>query len=308
VEQIKRLLRNFSRAGRLAPDDFQEAMASLLRLPSDRELFGSLEPLISEASSPNPDGAKIADIQARRADYMSGVRASAEGLALRLRKLQVALLSSGEDGFFFTRCVRLIEQVVDFHSPDGLHLRDRFLAENVAALRSRHAGTRLVLALHNLHVAWAPLAIRGERFVPMGSLLAEELGASYRAIGSAFHHGTYLAAPGPREGQDEIAVAHVPRSHSLEDLLHLFAGAEGMPDLLLDLGPGGSHGEASPWPADPEMRIGEAGSQAEYEQSFTRPSPESQYDGLIFLSEATPIEVLPEYYELTRQKWGAQGA
>jgi erythromycin esterase len=213
VEQIKRLLRNFSRAGRLAPDDFREAMASLLRLPSDRELFGSLEPLISEASSPNPDGAKIADIQARRADYMSGVRASAEGLALRLRKLQVALLSSGEDGFFFTRCIRLIEQVVDFHSPDGLHLRDRFLAENVAALRSRHAGTRLVLALHNLHVARTPLAIRGERFIPMGSLLAEELGASYRAIGSAFHHGTYLAAPGPREGQDEIAVAHVPRSH-----------------------------------------------------------------------------------------------
>jgi erythromycin esterase len=305
VEQLTRQLREFARAGRLASDDCLEAMALLGRLPSDRELFESLEPLIHEASSPSPDGAKIAAIQARRADYMSGVRESAERLALQLRKLQVAHTSGGEDGFFFTRCARLIEQVVDFHSPDGLLLRDRFLAENVAAIRNHRAGARLVLAMHNLHVARAPLAIRGERFVPMGSLMAEDLGASYRAIGTAFHHGTYLSAPGSRGGQEEIAVAHVPRPHSLEYLLHLFADVEGMPDLLLDLGPGGSHGEASPWPTDPEMRIGEAGSQAEYEQSFMRQCPDSQYDGLIFLSETTPIAVLPEYYERTRQKWGA---
>ena len=36
----------------------------------------------------------------------------------------------------------------------------------------------------------------------MGSLMAEKLGASYRAIGTAFHHGTYLSAPGSREGQE----------------------------------------------------------------------------------------------------------
>ena len=69
--ELTRLLRDFARAGRLASEDCLEAMALLDRLPSDRELFGSLEPLISEASSPNPDGAKIADIQARRTDYMS---------------------------------------------------------------------------------------------------------------------------------------------------------------------------------------------------------------------------------------------
>jgi erythromycin esterase-like protein len=162
--------------------------------------------------------------------------------------------------------------------------------------------------LHDLHVARAPLAIRGERFVPMGSLLAEELGTGYRVIGSAFHHGTYRATAGAREGQDEIAVAHIPRSSSFEYVLRLFADAEGVPDLLLDLGPRGSHGETSPWHADLEVRIGEAGSQAEYEQSFTRQSPVSQYDELIFLSETTPIAVLPEYYERTRQKWGVQGS
>ena len=308
--ELTRLLRDFARAGRLALEDCLEAMALLGRLPSDRELFGSLEPLISEASSPNPDGAKIADIQARRTDYMTGVRESVERMALRLRKLQAALPSSAEeeDRFFFERCVRLIEEVADFHFPEGLHLRDRFLAENIVALRKHHAGARLVLALHNLHVARAPLAIRGERFVPMGSLLAEELGTGYRVIGSAFHHGTYLAAAGAREGQDEIAVAHIPRSNSFEYFLRLFADAEGVPDLLLDLGPRGSHGEASPWHADLELRIGEAGGQAEYEQSFTRQSPISQYDGLIFLSETTPIAVLPEYYERTRQKWGVQGS
>jgi erythromycin esterase len=308
--ELTRLLRDFARAGRLASEDCLEAMALLDRLPSDRELFGSLEPLISEASSPNPDGAKIADIQARRTDYMSIVGTSAERLVLQLRKLQAALPSSGEeDGFFFGRCVRVIEQVTEFHFPDGLHLRDRFLAENIAALRKHHRGARLVLALHNLHVARAPLTIRGERFVPMGRLLAEELGTGYRVIGSAFHHGTYLAAPGAREGQDEIAVAHVPRSNSFEYFLRQFADAEGVPDLLLDLGPRGSDdsdGEASPWHADLELRIGEAGSQAEYEQSFTRQSPDSQYDGLIFLGETTPIAVLPEYYERTRQKWEVQ--
>ena len=308
AEQLTRLLRDFARAGRIASGDCLEAMALLDRLPSDRELFGSLEALINEASSPNPDGAKIADIQARRTDYMSGVRTSAERLVLRLRKLDVALPSSGEDEdrFFFERCVRMIEQAVDVHCPDGLHLRDRFLAENVAALRKHHAGARLVLALHNLHVARAPLLIRGERFVPMGSLLAEELGTGYRVIGSAFHHGTYLAAPGAREGQDETTVAHIPRSNSFEYFLHLFADAEGVPDFLLDFGPRGSHGKASPWDAELEMRIGEAGNQAEYEPSFTRQSPDSQYDGLIFLSETTPIAVLPEYYERTLQKWGAQ--
>lgn len=237
----------------------------------DRELFGSLEPLISEASSPNPDGAKIAAIQAYRTDYMSVVRTSAERLVLQLRRLQAALPSSGEDedGFFFRRCVRLIEQGVEFHFPDGLHRRDQFLAENVAALRIHHGGAKLILALHNLHVARVPLAIRGERFVPMGRLLAEELGTGYRVIGSAFHHGTYLATPGVREGQDEIAAAHIPRSNSFEYFLHLFADAEGVPDLLLDLGPRGSHSEDSPWHADLELRIGETGSQAEYEQSFT---------------------------------------
>src|SRR6476646_5928892 len=84
VGQLTRQLREFARAGRLASDDCLEATALLGRLPSDRELFESLEPLIHEASSPSPDGAKIAAIQARRADYMSGVRESAERLALQL--------------------------------------------------------------------------------------------------------------------------------------------------------------------------------------------------------------------------------
>ena len=164
VEQLTRLLQTFARAGLLASDDCLEVMALLGRLPSDRELFRSLEPLISEASSPNPDRAKIADIQARRTDYMSGIRASAERLAVQLRKLQAALPSRRgvRTDSSSARCVRLIEQVVDFHSADGLHLRDRFLAENVSALRNHRPGARLVLALHNLHIARSPLAIRGE--------------------------------------------------------------------------------------------------------------------------------------------------
>src|SRR5258708_17498629 len=105
-----------------------------------------------------------------------------------------------------------------------------------------------------------------------------------------------------------MTVAPIPKSNSFEYFLHLFADAEGVPDLLLDLGPRGWHREATPWHSDLEMRIGEAGSQAEYEQSFTRQSPDSQYDGLIFLNEITPIEVLTDDYKRTRQKWAAQGS
>ena len=56
------------------------------------------------------------------------------------------------------------------------------------------------------------------------------------------------------------------------------------------------------------MRLGEAGSQQEYEQAFTRQDPYAQFDGLIFVSEAAPVALLPEYYERARVKWGNVGS
>jgi erythromycin esterase len=309
VDQIRDLLRRFARAGVMTPGACQEVTTFLDRLPSDRDLFGGLESLVQEASSMNPDVSRIAEIQAHRAGYMAGVRATTGAAIRTLQQLRDTLPpDEGEELFYFDRCLRLIEQSVEFHSPDGLALRDQFLAENVAAIGNRHAGGRVVLALHNLHVARAPLTIRGEQFVPTGHLLAQRLAGGYRVLGSAFHQGTYLAAPGPQPGQSEIAAAHVPRSSTFEHVLRRFAVAEGMPDLLLDLCGQGAQDGPSPWPAEMEMRLGEAGSQQEYEQSFTRQDPCAQFDGLIFVSEAAPVALLPEYYERARVKWGNVGA
>jgi erythromycin esterase-like protein len=306
--ELTRLLRQLERTGELASRDCKEAITVVGGLPADKDLHRSVASLIEEASSKNPDAAKIAQIQARRLEYMSGVPLSVERLARRFRELQRALPPSvpKEDRFFFERCIRLIEQAVDFYSPDGFALRDRFMAENVLALRKHLAEKKLVLAAHNLHVLRVPLSIRGESFVPMGCDLAKELGADYKIIGSAFHHGRYLAAAGERASQDEVAVAHTPRSNALEFFLHAFAEAEGMSDFLLDMRPRGSHGDKGPWPADLEMRIGEAGTQGDYGQAFMRQKPERQYDGLIFITETTPITVLPEYYDRARAKWGSR--
>jgi hypothetical protein len=54
-----------------------------------------------------------------------------------------------------------------------------------------------------------------------------------------------------------------------------------------------------------KMRIGETGSQGDYDEAFLRQSPDIQYDGLIFLAETTPIAVLPEYFIRARKKWGS---
>jgi hypothetical protein len=51
------------------------------------------------------------------------------------------------------------------------------------------------------------------------------------------------------------------------------------------------------------MRLGEAGNQGSYEDSFIRQRPSEQYDGLLFVSESTEISILPEYYAINRAKW-----
>lgn len=304
--ELSRLVEEFGRLGPITSQDSSEAIAVLRALPTDRELYTSVEPLISEANSKNPDQAKIAVIQARRMEYMTGVRASAEPLVRRLRELHHSLPPdvSKEKRFFFERCIRLIEQVAAFHFPDGFPLRDRYMAENVAALREHFAEDKLALFMHNLHVMRAPLSIRGEQFVSMGCHLANELAEDYKVIGSAFFHGKYLATVGACETEGVVAVAHTPTSNAFEYFLHEFADAEGVPNLLLDFSPRGSQ-EKCPWPSDIKMRIGETGSQGDYDEAFLRQRPEIQYDGLIFLAETTPIAVLPEYFIRARKKWGS---
>jgi erythromycin esterase-like protein len=197
----------------------------------------------------------------------------------------------------------LLEQVIDFYSPGGLEKRDLFMAENVTAIRQHFARERLLLSFHNLHVVRVPLTIRGQPFLPMGCLLARQLGSDYRAIGSAFHDGQYLAVAGERPEQDQIVIAHTPGTLAFEHILQRVAEDRQTPGLLLDFSGWAAQGSAFPWQTGLEMRIGEAGTQGDYEASFMLQRPELQYDGMIFLKDTAPITVLRGYYEQANEKW-----
>jgi erythromycin esterase len=305
--ELARLLQGFGRAGHPSPEDVTQAAALLSALPADRDLFRFVELLVSEASSNNPDAARIADMQAQQSAFMTTSRVSVEKCSRRLQEVQRALSTVPDnDCFVFERCRRLLEQVIEFYSPGGLEKRDLFMAENVTALRRQFSRERLLLSFHNLHVVRVPLTIRGQPLLPMGCLLARQMGNDYRAIGTAFHGGKYLAVAGDRPEQDLIVVAHTPGPMAFEHILQRVADERHTPGLLVDLSERVAGRSEFPWQTGLEMRIGEAGAQGDYDASFMRQWPELQFDGLIFLKETTPITVLPGYYQHSKEKWQEQ--
>jgi erythromycin esterase len=302
--ELARLLQGFGGAGQLSPQDVTQATTLLSALPADRDLFRFVELLVSEASSNNPDEARIADIQAQQSSFMTSSRVAVEKLSRRLQEVQRALATVPEkDRFVFERCGRLLEQVVEFYSPGGLEKRDLFLAENVTALRRHFPRERLLLLFHNLHLVRVPLTIRGQSFLPMGCLLARQMGNDYRAISTAFHGGKYLASAEGRPELDQIVVAHTPGPMALEHILQRVADERQTPGLLVDFSERVDGGSEFPWQTGLEMRIGEAGAQGDYDTSFMRQRPELQFDGLIFWKETTPITLLQGYYQYSNEKW-----
>ena len=303
--ELARLLQGFGRTGRLSPEDVTEAVALLTTLPADRDLFRFVELLVSEASANNPDETRIADIQTRQSAFMATLGASVEKCSRRLQDVQRALFStvSDDDQFVFERCLRLLEQVIEFYSPGGLEKRDLFMAENVTALRRHFPQERLLLLSHNLHIVRVPLTIRGQSFVPMGCLLARQIGNDYRAMGTAFHDGKYLAAAGERPEQDQIVVAHTSGPLAFEHILRRVSDDRQTPGLLLDLREGVAQESKFPWKTGLEMRIGEAGEQGDYDATFMHQRPDLQFDGLIFVKESTPVTILHGYYQHANEKW-----
>jgi erythromycin esterase-like protein len=209
-----------------------------------------------------------------------------------------------DDRFVFERCGRLLEQVVAFYSPGAaVARRDAFMAENVLALRRHFRPGRLVLLAHNIHVGRAPWSVRGSRLELMGHSLARELGEDYRAIGSAFHGGRYLALAEYRPEDDLVEEAHTPGPLAVESVLRGVAAERRSFGLLVGLGGSDRWGCEAPWPDGVEMRLGEAGRQGDYEHCFVRLRPELQYDGLLFVGESRPVTVLPGYYRRAAEQW-----
>ena len=254
----------------------------------------------------DPGDSRVADIEAWQSAFTATVPASLETASRRLQGVRQALPSgvSDDDRFVFERCGRLLEQVVAFYSPgDAVAKRDAFMAENVLAIRRHFRPSRLVLLAHNVHVARAPWSVRGQQLELMGHRLARELGEDYRVIGSAFYGGRYLALAEYRPEDDLVEEAHTPGPLAVESVLRQVAAERRSLGLLVDLGGSDRRGCESPWPDGVEMRLGEAGRQGGYGDSFVRLRPELQYDGLLFVGESSPITVLPGYYRRAAEQW-----
>jgi erythromycin esterase-like protein len=177
------------------------------------------------------------------------------------------------------------------------------MAENVLAIRRHFRPSRLVLLTHNVHVARAAWSVRGQQLELMGHSLARELGEDYRAIGSAFYGGRYLALAEYRPEDDLVEEAHTPGPLAVESVLRHLAAEQRSLGLLVGLGGSDRRGCVPPWPDGVEMRLGEAGRQGGYGESFVRLRPELQYDGLLFIGESSPITVLPGYYRRATEQW-----
>jgi erythromycin esterase len=91
--------------------------------------------------------------------------------------------------------VRMLSQLVDTHitpgyditdSTSGLVKRDRYMAENIAALLAASPpGTKMVVASHNEHVRRDPYN--------MGYFLGQRFGKAYYAFALAFGEGDFQA-------------------------------------------------------------------------------------------------------------------
>jgi erythromycin esterase-like protein len=255
----------------------------------------------------DPGDKLVADINAWQSEFTTTVPAALEKASRRLQGVRQALPPevSDDDRFVFERCGRLLEQVVAFYSPgDAVAKRDAFMAENVLALRRHFRPGRLVLLAHNVHVGCAPWAVRGQHLELMGHSLARELGDDYRAIGSAFYGGRYLALADYRPEDDLVEEAHTPGPLAVESVLRHLAAERRSPGLLVGFGGSDGRGSNSPWPDGVEMRLGEAGRKGNYGDSFVRLRPELQYDGLLFVGESSPITVLPGYFRRATEQWG----
>jgi erythromycin esterase len=310
--QLLGLVQAFVGAGALPQADAAEAAGLLSALPTDRDLGVFAELMVRAiemgATDVTDAGAKLVeDINAWQSEFTATVPASLEKATRRLRGVRQALLSgvSDDDRFGFERCGRQLEQAVAFYSPgDPIAKRDAFMAENVLAVRRHFRPRRLVLLAHNLHIARAAWSIRGHRLELMGHSLARELGDDYRAIGSAFHGGRYLAAAEYRPEDDLVEEAHTPGPLAVESALRQVAAERRSPGLLVGFGGSDRRGSEPPWPDGVEMLLGETGRKGGYGDSFVRLRPEEQYDGLLFVGESSPIRILPGYYRRAAEQWG----
>lgn len=179
-------------------------------------------------------------------------------------------------------------QNVDLHGAgnDYSEIRDKYMAENVKWILNREEnihGTQLMIAGHNGHVA----KVVNSSYTNMGYYLSQEMQEEYYVIGTDFYNTTCsIATKEAREdygfcSDDPLAKAVGDME---ENIYYLdFADAKGSEELSTLLNSNmktGSLGESY----SPLMKV----LKYTYQLSI---APSKLYDGMIFVYEATPIEV-----------------
>lgn len=168
-------------------------------------------------------------------------------------------------------------------------LRDKLLAQNInwiAAQESRSGHGRIFVTGHNKHVA------RWESYDSMGKLLADEMGNGYYVIGTDFYK-TCCNVPDQASGKrtDQVFYSHDPLANAAKragfdtcwlDFSKIPADTP-LGELSRDYVYQGNLGEGYVW----YMRL------LPPSYRLFQP-PATLYDSMIFVSEATPIQIMEE--------------
>lgn len=168
-------------------------------------------------------------------------------------------------------------------------LRDKLLAQNInwiAAQESQSGHDRIFVTGHNTHVA------RWESSDSMGKLLADEMGKGYYVIGTDFYK-TRCNVPDQSSGKrtNQVFYSHDPLANAAKKAgfhicwLNFSKIPAGTPlgKLSRDYVYQGNLGEGYVW----HMRL------LPPSYRLFQP-PATLYDSMIFVSEATPIQILEE--------------
>lgn len=167
----------------------------------------------------------------------------------------------------------------------GGTLRDQFMAENIRWIADQErTNDRLFVTGHNSHVA------RWGSYDSMGRLLADEIGEGYYAIGTDFYK-TNCNLPAGSSGKrtNQVFYSHDPLAKA--------AKIAGFDTCWLDFSKIPENSELGVL-ASEYVYMGKLGESYSWFMRLLPPSyrmfqpPAELYDGMIFVTEATPTEII----------------
>jgi erythromycin esterase len=200
---------------------------------------------------------------------------------------------SGERDWHLARqCAVVLRQCMKFDvlleledQDKAVSFRGRSMAENVRALLDAEGpGAKVLIWAHNGAVQRKTLF----HLETTGSVLGNQLGADYRAVGFAFYQGGFRAL-GPDDELHEYAVGPAP-ADSVDGVL----AAIGIPLLALDLRHVPADGPVARWMAKkPSQRFIPGAFDPDRAVLFAYAAdPRDNFDALVFVETTTPSRSL----------------